>query len=480
MIESYKPLPTQAQFHKSQKKFRAFVGGFGSGKTMTLVWDGIDKCLKWPGFRWGLFRDTLQDLRDTTMTTFFEECPPELIYTYRKKDEKVILINGSEILFRSFRASAGTKRNQFEGKIKGLNLGGFGIDEGNECEEHQFNMLQARLRQTGIPWHGGWLATNPPNEDHWIYKKFDGPESDKDLFESFHASTRDNPHLPPNFITDLEKEYAKSPGWIAKFIDGAYGQIVDGDPVYDMFLATTKDGREWHTRKNLKWQPAFGPVHRYWDFGWHRPAVLFGQVTPDGRWKIYKEFLGNNIDIYKFAERVIKLSNEMFRGAVFEDYGDPAGKQKSDKSDLSSIEILKNRYKIHVHNRYSRIREGTDIIAGKMRGTVDGEPTFQVDTSCTVYIQGLEGGYCRPKATDGSGEEPIKDGYFEHLQDAARYGAINLFGNNRGKKNDGSFVIGGPNYNSTPAGVPGQVTPTTQPYDGEDRSQATYGWVRQR
>lgn len=29
----YQPLPTQARFHASPAKFRAFVGGLGSGKT---------------------------------------------------------------------------------------------------------------------------------------------------------------------------------------------------------------------------------------------------------------------------------------------------------------------------------------------------------------------------------------------------------------------------------------------------------------
>jgi hypothetical protein len=103
-LESYEPLPKQREFHEAIEPFKCFMGGFGAGKTKTLVWEVIDQSMLFPRNRWAIMRDVMPDLRDSTMTTFFEECPEQLIYNYNKQQAKVVLDGGSEILFRSFRA----------------------------------------------------------------------------------------------------------------------------------------------------------------------------------------------------------------------------------------------------------------------------------------------------------------------------------------------------------------------------------------
>jgi hypothetical protein len=165
--------------------------------------------------------------------------------------------------------------------------------------------------------------------------------------------------------------------------------------------------------------------------------------------------MGKNIYLEPFAENVIRLSNEMFPASEFLDFGDPAGKMKNDKSAVSSIDILKDRFNISIRCRYSTVQEGIDIIQRKLTSVLEGESAIQIDKSkCPILIQIFSGAYTRERALDGRGmmkSEPIKDGYFEHLADALRYGAINIFGSGGSisPSRSGDFEVITPSWNQT-------------------------------
>lgn len=465
-VESYSPTAKQAEFHKSLAKFRCFMGGFGAGKTLTGVWESIDQSMRYAGNRIAIIRDTLQDLRDTTMASFFDACPPDLIYTFRKKDNTCVMTNGSEILFRSFRAMASAPRNQFESKIKGLNLGGFYVDEANEGTKSQFLLLQGRLRLDSVPpnAHRGWLSTNPPSKDHWIYELFGAEGADRKRYHLVQASSRENPHLPPDFVANLEESY--DPSWVKKFVDGEFGFMTTGEPVYNGFAEFNTAGKPWHCRK-LRWQRPYGPVYRCWDFGWHRPAVVWFQVTPDQGIRVYRELMGHQEYIHEFAPRVIAESNQYFPGAEFVDVCDVAGLQKNDKSRQSTIQILEADFKIKMLYRFSIIKEGIDLIQKKLTTVVGTDPAFQIDPEgCPILVAGFMGGYAREKALDGRGmvnSEPIKDGYYEHTHDALRYGVINILGSHSsvGGAQRHNFPVGAPSWNSS-QGPAAQAVPMSR------------------
>jgi hypothetical protein len=413
------------------------MGGFGAGKTKCGIWEVIDLAMRMPGNRILIARDTMGDLRDTTMAMFFDECPSEFIYTYRRASQTVVMVNGTEVLFRSFRAMASAPRNQNESKIKGLNLGAFYVDEGNEITKNQFLLLQGRLRHDAVKVHRGWLTTNPPNKDHWIYEMFEGEKADKTKYHAIHASSRENPHLPADFVTNLEKEYPAS--WVKKFVDGDYGFMTTGDPVYENFRELDDNGKPWNCRAT-KFTARYGAVHRYWDFGYHRPAVVWAQVCPNLVWKIHKEYMGHHVYIQDFAPKVINISTTMFRGATFIDFCDPAGHQINDKSknEKTTIKLLEEDFNIRMTCRFSMIKEGIDIVQKKLNTVIEGEPAFQINKEeCPILVAGFQGGYARERVTDGRGmtnSDPIKDGFFEHPHDALRYGGVNVFGSPSGGK----------------------------------------------
>lgn len=252
------------------------------------------------------------------------------------------------------------------------------------------------------------------------------------MYYSVHASSRDNAkHLPPNYISDLEKNYP--PSWVEKFLDGNYGFIINGKPCYESF------SDDWHCPKSFPGHASSIPIHRYWDFGYRRPAVIWAQKTSEGQLRLYKEMMGHNEYLQQFAPKIIQAGNERFPGCTFLDYCDPAGTQKRD-SGKPSVVILREQFNIRCIFRPTIIDDGLELIQRQLLTMVQGEPAIIINASeCPTIVNGFKGGFA--KDTTGT---VIKDGFYEHLHDALRYGVVNVFGSNVSSKQD--FPIGGPSY----------------------------------
>lgn len=394
-IYSYKPLPKQLEWHNSKARYKCLIGGFGSGKTKAGIWECIDLSIRYPNNFGLICRKRSVDLRDTTQKMFMDECPKDLIKEYIKTERRIVFINNSQIIFRGV---------DEEEKRRGLNLGFFYIDEASEVSEEIFVMLQGRLRLERVPEHYGLLTSNPPNIDHWIYKYF-VEKQDKNYF-LIKMSTYDNSFLPADYVENLKRDYPES--WVKRYLEGEFGFAQKGTPVFKGF------SENMHVAE-LNYMPG-KPVLRGWDFGFHRPACVFVQIDNDDRVCILREILGNNEYLMEFSEKVIKLSNYWFPNATFEDYCDPAGIQKTDKSAKTSIDILKDKG-INPRFRKLPVNAGITLIQKKISSLIGDKPGLLVNKQCRILIEAFMGGYYY----DNEKDEPYKDGFYEHLVDALRY-----------------------------------------------------------
>lgn len=405
----YDPLPKQSQFHLSKARYRLYIGAWRAGKTYAGCQEALKQCLLYP-WNCGLIgRKDYTDLRDTTIKTFFEVCPAELVKSYNKTEHHVVLINGSEIYFRELKDGAG---------LGSLNLGFFYIDEGEEVEEGIFERLKGRLSLKDAACVG-WVTSNPPNEDHWLYKQFE--LSDDSDFETFHASTYENKqHLPQGYIESLER---LPPSWRKKYLEGQYGFTPDGVPYFQGY-------QEHLHRRQLRWNPAL-PLDCGWDSGRRHPAFVVTQW--DGKyWKVLAEILGTDIGIEQFVDtQVTPLLNAKFAGANLRHHGGPEYLQGNDKSEFTSWQILKSKG-FFLNIRHSEYALRKVLIEQKINSIVNGLPCLQVDTSCRIINDAFLGGYRYPTVKEGqqfsvSKDLPYKDGFFEHLSEALQYVAVNLF-----------------------------------------------------
>jgi hypothetical protein len=178
-----------------------------------------------------------------------------------------------------------------------------------------------------------------------------------------------------------------------------------------------------HHRAEL--QPLAGrKIVRSWDFGYHCPACLLIQVDDRERLLVLREVVGDRELLSGFASRVQAVCQESFPDFEFEDVCDPAGAQRSDKSALTSIEIL-NTLGIYPFHDRSRILDGVELIRLKLAEVADGLPALRVDDSCRHLLEAFESGY---RYAANAPEQIVEEHPYEDVMDCLRYAVVHKVG----------------------------------------------------
>lgn len=416
------PNPTQEAFVYAQDEVRGYMGPAGCAKTSTLIATGMMRSLFMPGSRGVVARWDYNKLMGTTMADMERVLArlPKGILLDRDKSPpaKWILrpfIEGDpcEISFISLKD----------------NLGGYAwdwavVDEADDVPESEpVRQLLSRLRAPNVDKYGSrmlGLAFNPPRKSHWLYTACTGKDAqdrpvDKPWITMFKPQPKENVHnLPKGYyemmaasLTDDQRR---------RLVDGEWGSTFEGQPVYREF------SHRLHVRDAIPQVP-YAPVFRFWDFGYNHPACVWAQLDAEGRLLILRAEMGNQIEIVPWALYCKGITETFFGGAECVDYGDPAVRQHKDTGSTLA-ELLK--VGVTMHYRISKIEEGLRVVRLALERIIRGEPAVQFDRRyCGLLIDAIAGGY----RLDNSGDKPWKDGYYEHVADAFRYGLLNLFGN---------------------------------------------------
>lgn len=224
----FQPLPIQHEFILDDEPEVIYAGGVGSGKTLSGGFKTLRALLHWPGTTILVGRQTYRALEDTTKRVLMDGddkppiIPPELVAQPINKENRYILHNGSEILFRSL------EDYNIE-KLLSLNLGGFYVDECTETTEKVWLALTSRLRHPIGP-RNGWGTTNPNGHD-WVWRNFhpDGPNM---LVERklYIQPTGSNPHLPDDYMRMLR---TRPKEWQKRFVDASFDTAAGA--IWDMW-----------------------------------------------------------------------------------------------------------------------------------------------------------------------------------------------------------------------------------------------------
>jgi hypothetical protein len=253
---------------------------------------------------------------------------------------------------------------------------------------------------------------------HWLYTECTGldvtgnkvKEPSMVLYKP--QPTENQRNLPKGYYEQMAQTMSLE--LLQRYKDGQWGNTYPGEPVIRQFK------RSLHVRPKLEYRG--GTIFRFWDFGYNRPAVLFAQLATDGRLQILGEFLGHHIEGTKFIETVVAQTAQRFPGAsVFQDYGDPAVAQHK---DTGSMLALLNNAGILMRYQRTPFDLSIQLLRKRFESLIEGDPAILVDEQCRVLVDGLLGGYHLKE----DGVTPRKDGHFDHLIDALRYGVYNLFG----------------------------------------------------
>lgn len=236
----------QEQFFYESIRNQCLSGGFGSGKTYIECKKLIFLAATFPNYRVVIARFEESKLKQTTMKTFYEACPPQLYdenFGGNRADSlnTCKFINNSEILFMHL-------KDTDDGMIRGLLPNSVGIDQSEEVSENMKRMLSARVGR----WNGAEVppellaqnlfwpiskttnkpqvpnyfihACNPDSELHWIWREYH-PDSE-DFKQKYHK--RNKMFFFPTTTATIEEETLQDmldndPAWVDRFVLGKWG-----------------------------------------------------------------------------------------------------------------------------------------------------------------------------------------------------------------------------------------------------------------
>jgi len=244
----------QAQFLDLDRKFRAFVSGFGGGKTWAGTAGLCQHALMYPGVPMGYFAPTYPMIRDI----FYPTCE-EVADDWGLRAEifssvkEVRLMEGKHL-----RANVICRSMDNPGSIIGFKIGHAQVDEIDtmpiDKATHAWRKIIARLRyrdpkNPGASAKNGADITTTPEGFRFVYQMFvkearDRPDLEA-LYGMVHASTYDNEaHLPVGYIDSLLATYP--PQLIDAYIRGMFVNLASGS-VYPEFSRTLN-----HTDEELR------------------------------------------------------------------------------------------------------------------------------------------------------------------------------------------------------------------------------------
>lgn len=448
---SYRDAPTLARFAESNARIRGINGPFRSGKSSASVAEIVRRgVMQRPGpdgasrTRWIVVRNTFSQLEDSTIQTTFMWLPPEHFgkYTQHNHTYKVTALRGPpstehpdgcpceiEIWFRAL------DRPDHVRNLLSVECTGAWFNEAREIPWTIIEAMDGRIgmypsKQMGGPtWFGMWLDTNPPDTESDWYKFFEDPDEPHDpghvrIFQqpSGLAPNAENlSNLPnPNYYTELAR--GKRPEWIKVYIEGKYGFLVEGKPIYpdfsDHLHLTDAD-------------PMPGiPIRRGWDYGL-TPACTFSQLWPDGRFFTFDEMVSKDLSIDRFTDDVNEHCKRAFRGeVVFEDWGDPAGNQRAQTDARTCFDIQRAKG-VSIEGSEQNPQLRWEAVSKPLRTIVNGKPQFMLHRRCKKLHKGFLGGYHRRQLKVSGATryaESAEKNEFSHVHDALQYDMVQAFG----------------------------------------------------
>lgn len=436
LLIKYAPGPVATEFHRDKtSRVKLLIGPFGTGKTTSCAWDIIDfqadriKPLNGKRkSRFAIIRNTYPELTETTMRTYLDWFPPMAFGNFNESKKKYNIFfedKEIELLFKALDEPKAVR------DLLSLDLTGAHVDETREIHQDVVKGLLGRIgRYPSMKDYQGInpflsppqviLSTNYPPTTHYLYRDFF--EKQIEGYSMYRMPQSENAHnLPPFYYQNLEKDYADRPDLLRTLVHGEWGITVKGKKVYPEF------SRDLHVSP-FPLHIEDSKIIRGWDNTGLNPACVITQTGPTGQWKILKEFCGHDIGIMDFGEMVLLWCREKFGwNAKYKDIGDPAGKNR-DSTKTSPHDYLR-KLGIRIEDGIQTFKIRREAVAGQLNRLINQAPAIVIDPSCTMLIDGFDGGYAYPEIgnTGVFKTEPQKPSQYADIHDALQYPATRLF-----------------------------------------------------
>lgn len=376
-------------------KFRAYVGGFGSGKTFVGCLDLLMFAGENPGLAQGYFAPTYRDIRDTFWPTL-EEAGELLGFrvVVRKADKEAHLYRG-----RIYYGTIICRSMDDPGGIVGFKIARALVDEidilPTDKAQAAWRKIIARMRLVVPGVVNGIGVTTTPEGFRWVYDAF--KRAPKSQYSMVQASTYENEKfLPPDYIPTLLEDYPKE--LIDAYLLGEFVNLTSGtvyrnyNRVANRSAERIRDSEPLFIGQDFNVGNMASVVYVKRATGFHAVAELTGgKDTPATIETIQNKFDGHRITIYPDASGVSR---------------------KTVNASVSDIALLKQAgFYVRAKNTNPRVKDRVLAVNGAFsRGDL-----WVNDTACPTFAEGLE-----QQAYDKNGE-PDKTTGHDHINDAGGY-----------------------------------------------------------
>jgi hypothetical protein len=245
----------QARFLALEAKYRAFVAGFGSGKTWVGGAGLCQHAWEWPKINSGYFAPSYPQIRDIFYPTI-EEVAFDwgMSVDIHQGNHEVSLYAGGQ-----YRSTILCRSMEKPGEIVGFKIGKALIDELDVMKAEKaataWRKIMGRMRYKVDGLRNGIDVTTTPEGFKFVYQQFVKALRDKPqlaaLYKMVQASTYENAkNLPEDYIPSLRESYP--PQLIAAYLRGEFTNLTSGSvyPNFDRVLnhtpETIKEGETLH------------------------------------------------------------------------------------------------------------------------------------------------------------------------------------------------------------------------------------------
>lgn len=233
--------PQDVFINKLRTKFRAFVGGYGSGKTFVGCLDILNFFMLHPATRQGYFGPTYGSIRDIFYPTF-EEAANLLGFTVQ------IMVSHKEVhVYRNgfYYGTVICRSMDNPASIVGFKISRAMVDEIDTLALDKATLVWrkiiARMRLVILGVENSIGVVTTPEGFMWVYETFG--KSPTESYSMVQASTHENAlYLPDDYIPSLLETYP--PQYVDAYINGDFVNLKSGSVYY--FDRQKHDSKEFY------------------------------------------------------------------------------------------------------------------------------------------------------------------------------------------------------------------------------------------
>jgi len=394
----------QSDFFWLDCKYPAFIGGFGSGKTQTLLARAIRDKFMWPSSTIAIYEPTYDLARLILIPRLIELLDiAKVPYLHNKSENVIYLLNRGMFIIRTLDKPT---------RIIGYEAFRSHVDEIDTLKhtnaEQAWNKIIARNRQKlpGNPTNQVCAYTTPEGFN-FVYKRWEKNPTKNHKY--IVAPTYSNPHLPDDYVDSLRDQYDEN--LVNAYIEGLFTNLTSGS-VYSAFSRILN-----HSPVTL--QPGvIEPLHVGMDFNVGRGCAVI-HVLRDG----LPIAVGEIVDSYDTPDTV-RIMQDRYSDYPITVYPDATGKnRKSQNATQSDLQQLKDAgWRVKKIKKNPIIKERVAAMNGMICNSKGGR-RYKINTDeCPFYTDSLE-----QQVYDKNGVPEKGEGKGDDLNDAGGYYIHNQF-----------------------------------------------------